>query len=138
MANVLYIDDVATAVEILIDDLKKDFNHTIEPISKASDVTAVKLKSSRYDLIILDIMMRRGTFPVLATDTQTGYAIYRLIRETISTIPIIVLSVIAEKSAPVGMLNDKLLVWRRKPILAPQLNAEITNIVSKSKKVTII
>jgi len=131
MARILYIDDDALMTEIMVDSLREIGQHEVVYKSSAEDAAAAVTSSEPFDLIVLDIMMRKGALEAAPGEGQTGYILYRLIRKARADIPIIVLTVLKQDQSPAVLRADKGLTWMRKPVDALDLHARILEEVSR-------
>ncbi len=125
MGKILYIDDDALMTEVMLEGLRQVGRHEVSYEKKADDAAVAIRSEKQFDLIILDIMMRKGTLEPAHGETQTGYILYRMIRESRPKVPIIVLSVLKEDQAPSSVRDDTRHLWIRKPIDLMELIARI-------------
>ena len=115
MTKVLYIDDDATMSLPLVEGLRLH-GLDVSYLRNAEAALAEVRSTAQWDIIILDIMMRKCGLEAQPHETQTGYILYRLIRDSWPNVPIIALTVLASSDAPKGVIADPQLVWLRKPV----------------------
>lgn len=125
MAKILYIDDDALMTEVMRDNLEKNGNHAVRYEKRAAEAAATIESGEHFDIIVLDLMMRKGSLEAKEKETQTGYILYRVIRDCRPDVPILVLTVLKDEQAPTVLRTDNKLQWLRKPIDAEVLIARI-------------
>lgn len=131
MARILYIDDDALMTQIMLDQLRAGNRHTVR-YEKRADAAGEAIKSGGpFDLIILDFMMRKYDLDAKEGETQTGFILYRMIRESNATLPIIALTVISKDNAPRALGEDPNLYWMRKPVQVEDLLTQIDKELNK-------
>ena len=125
MAKILYIDDDALMTEIMVDGLTQAGKHEVHYEKSASGAAEIIRSKEKFDVIILDMMMRKGPLVARPGEAQTGHILYRLIREQRPSTPIIVLTVLKVHQAGAALRADPRLTWIRKPVELVDLNARI-------------
>lgn len=133
MASVLYIDDDRFDSQIMIERLSH-FGHAIDFEHDAAGADDRLRSDTSYDVIVLDIMMRRMMLDKREGESQTGHILYRVAREKRPNIPIVVLSALGKKRATVDMEDDVNMSWLRKPVDAVRLHDEIRRMVSGDRE----
>ena len=127
MKKILLIDDDIKTMRSLVDDLM--YTHGFEVVHlETCDNVIETLNSSRFDIMILDIMMPIPSNWTLDEERRskeglsTGEVLYEKIRKVFPELPILIYS--AKEVKP---FNDKKTVILRKP----ELPAEIVNRINK-------
>jgi DNA-binding response OmpR family regulator len=89
--------------------------HSVDHISKADDLIP-KLEKLDYNLVVLDIMLRRGKIVEKGSYPDMGIALYKKIREKNKQIKIIVLSARSKSEIWSYFETDLNVKYHSKPI----------------------
>lgn len=135
MATILYIDDDKYLSESLVNGLET-CGHSVQFENTAKAAARTIASDTPFDIVVLDIMMRLGQLERKENDTQTGYILYRLVREARGPLPIVVHTVCAFHEAPQSLREDPHIHWMKKPVLFSELAQLIDDLIKTSRKRT--
>lgn len=114
--RILFIEDNPEFAKYVVE-LLSDFDHEVNIVDNADD--AVNLLSEierKYDLVILDIMMRLGSIIKENEASDTGIAIYKRLRSKNKNIRVLVLSALAKKDIWSAFSQDNKARYFGKPL----------------------
>jgi CheY-like chemotaxis protein len=120
MKPILYIDDDYVRTQVMLVILS-DAGYTVKYCKMAEEASEAIQGIVEYAVVILDLMLRKGSLQALPGDTQTGHILYRQIRKSSTSIPIIILTALGEADRSPAMRGDEHLRWVRKPQEGPPL-----------------
>ena len=122
--RILFIDDEPFEVESIRDALEYEQYEVI--FAKNAEEAFEKIKSSDFNLVILDIIMPpEGEKPDPANARTTGLRVGQAIREAFPKIPIICLSVVTDRYVKNRIKNLGFSSYIEKPVLPSEVLEEV-------------
>jgi CheY-like chemotaxis protein len=115
--NILFIEDIPEFAKE-IRDLLQDHGHNVTIIDGADAAVEEIPKLSKYDLVILDLMLMLGTKIQQDEGDETGIAIYKRMRAASRDKPILVLTALSKDLVWGSFRDDKHMKFFQKPITA--------------------
>ena len=129
MKNILFIDDDYKRVSSHIEMLEIQ-SYIVNSVTSAKEaLEEFKIHKGNYDIIILDIMMRKDEFTPEETHhgRTTGLVLLEKIREISKDIPIIILTVLRDAN----VMEKARKLGANEYLLKPQLPSTLIKVVEK-------
>lgn len=136
MANILFIEDEADAMQGMVNSLKSVHNLTVKTTGSDA-LAALRQNHAQYDLVLLDLMLPRGK-PKESADKipqmppeEVGEFIFEKIGQFCPNMPTIVLTAVRSNmnGMPSGPTNAELMT---KPVIMAELLQRINGMLEGS------